>query len=434
MDSKVKKNAAWIIGCRIIQSLLAFVISMLTARYMGPSNYGLLAYAQSICTFVVPIMQLGLNWIIVYEIINNPDEEAKIIGTSIALSLCSGIFCIFGIFVFTSIANRGEYETILICVLFSINLLFQAMELIQYWFQAKYLSKYTSIVSLVAYIIVSSYKIFLLATKKSVFWFAVSYSIDYCIISLALLIIYKRLTSNKLGASFSTAKRLLSKSKYYIITGLMINVFMQTDRVMLKIMVGNTSNGIYSAAATCAGLGGFVFVAIIDSMRPLILQNKKDNNGLFEHSTKQLYSIILYSSFVYAVGLTAFSNIIVLILYGNAYITSSSVLRILSWCMILQYYGGAKDIWILAEEKQKYLIPLNASGALANVGLNYILIQILSEQGAALASLLTMVFTNIVMIAMIPALRHNTRILFESTNPKYVINALYAIKKKGIRK
>ena len=427
MNVKVKKNAAWIIGCKIVQSLLAFVISMLTARYMGPSNYGLLTYAQSIGIFVIPIMQLGFNWIIVYELINHPDDEPKILGTSIGLSLCSGVLCILGIFVFTSIVNAGEQDTILVCVLYSLNLLFQAIELIQYWFQSKFLSKYTSIVSLAAYVIVSLYKIYLLATGKSVAWFAISYSIDYFLISTTLIIIYKRLTHNKLAFSLKVAKNLFSKSKYYIITGVMINVFLQTDRVMLKVMIGNTSNGIYSAAATCAGVGGFVFLAIIDSMRPLILQNKKDNNGLFEISTKQLYSIILYSAFAYAAGLTIFSNIIVSILYGREYSASSGVLRILSWCMILQYYGGAKDIWILAEEKQKYLIPINLTGAISNVILNYIFIQLAAEKGAAIASLLTMFITNVIMIAVIPALRHNTRILIESANPKYISNAIKSI-------
>ncbi len=427
MNIKVKKNAAWIIGCKIAQSILAFVISMLTARYMGPSNYGLLTYAQSIGTFVVPLMQLGLNWIIVYELINDPENEPKILGTSILLSLGSGLFCIIGIFMFTSFVNTGEHETILVCVLYSINLLFQAVELIQYWFQSKYLSKYTSVVSLIAYVIVSGYKVFLLVTKKSVAWFAISYSIDYFLISFTLLYLYKHLTNNRLCFSMAVAKKLLSKSKYYIITGLMINVFLQTDRVMLKLMLGNASNGIYSAAATCAGVGGFVFLAIIDSMRPFILQNKKDNNGLFEYSTMQLYSIIIYSAFLYAFALTVFSNIIVMILYGKDYSASAGVLRILSWCMILQYYGGAKDIWILAEEKQKYLIPLNFTGAISNIVLNYIFIQLFAEKGAAIASLLTMFITNVAMIAIIPALRHNTHILIQSTNPKYMSNAIRSI-------
>ena len=63
--NKVINNAIWIIIGKVAQSLLALVIGMLTARYMGPSNYGLISYAASLVAFVVPIMNLGLSNVLV---------------------------------------------------------------------------------------------------------------------------------------------------------------------------------------------------------------------------------------------------------------------------------------------------------------------------------------------------------------------------------
>ena len=34
----VLHNAAWIIGCRVIQSVLQLVVGMLCARYLGPAT------------------------------------------------------------------------------------------------------------------------------------------------------------------------------------------------------------------------------------------------------------------------------------------------------------------------------------------------------------------------------------------------------------
>ena len=73
--NKVAKNASWIIGCRIGQAILSLVINMLTARYLGPSNYGLITYAASLVAFVLPIAQLGFNNILVQEIVNDPENE-----------------------------------------------------------------------------------------------------------------------------------------------------------------------------------------------------------------------------------------------------------------------------------------------------------------------------------------------------------------------
>ena len=202
----------------MIKSLLGILISMLTARYLGPSNFGLINYAASIVSFIAPVMYLGINSVLVNEIITYPSKEGETLGTAITMSVVSAVFCILGVLSFTSLINRTEKETIIVCTLYSILLIFQALEMIVYWFQAKLKSKYTSIVALAAYILVSAYKIFLLSTKKSIYWFALSNALDYMLIAFALLIIYHRMGGQRLSFSYNTAKRLFKVSKYYIIS------------------------------------------------------------------------------------------------------------------------------------------------------------------------------------------------------------------------
>ena len=167
-ERKVMANASWIIGLQIVKAILSFIISMLTARYLGPSDFGLINYASSIVSFVAPVMYLGLNCVLVQEFVSNSEKEGETIGTAVVLSLSSSLLCIGGIVSFAAIANRGETETIIVCALYSILLIFQSADLVLYWFQANLLSKYSSIASLCSYGIVSAYKIFLLITHKDV--------------------------------------------------------------------------------------------------------------------------------------------------------------------------------------------------------------------------------------------------------------------------
>ena len=176
--NKVAKNAVWIIGIRVVQAIVAMLSNMLTARYLGSSGFGLITYASSLVAFVLPIMQLGLSNVLVQEIVSSPEEEGKILGTSITLSLLSSICCIIGVSAFSFVANPGETGTILVCFLYSLVLIFQAFDYVEYWYQAKLMSKYTSMISLMAYVIVSAYKIFLLVKGKSVYWFAISNALD----------------------------------------------------------------------------------------------------------------------------------------------------------------------------------------------------------------------------------------------------------------
>lgn len=419
--NSVTKNALWIIICKIVQSFLGLIVSMLTARYLGPSNYGLISYAASVVAFVIPIMQLGFRSTLVSEIINNPEKEGEILGTSIFLNILSSLACVLGISVFVYIANKNETETLIVCTLYSLSLIFQATEMIQYWFQAKLMSQYTSLTSVFAYIIVSAYKIYLLITQKNIYWFAISQAIDYFIISIVLIIFYYKTSPQKLSISFKRGIDMFSRSKYFIVSSLMVTIFAQTDKIMLKMMVGDSEVGFYSAAVTCAGMTSFVFAAIIDSARPSVFSNKKVSNEAYEKSLMICYSIIIYLSLAQSCIFSIFADLIINILYGGAYASSANILRIVVWYTTFSYLGPVRNIWILAEDNQKYLWIINLSGAILNVIINFILIPIFGVMGAAIASLITQIFTNVIIGFIIKPIRKNNYLMIKGLNPKLLI-------------
>lgn len=426
--NKVAKNASWIIVCRIVQALLGLIINMITARYFGPSNFGLLTYASSLVAFVTPLMQLGFNNTLVQELINDPENEGKYLGTSMALSSFSAFFCIISITVFSLVANPNEKETIYVCFLYSLLLIFQALELISFWFQANYISKYHSIVSLVAYFIVSLYKLYLLFSHKSIYWFAISNCLDYLIISISIIIIYLRLGGKRLCFSISIAKSMFSSSKHYIVSDMMVTVFAQTDKIMLKQMIADSATGYYGAAIQCAGMASFVFAAIINSFRPSIFESKLNNQIEYETKIKLLYNIVIYFSLFLCLCAVLFSRQLILIMYGSDYSPAIVVLRIVVWYTTFSYLGSIRNIWILAEEKQKYLWIINLSGALFNVVFNLLLIPRLGIVGAAIASLATQIFTNVIIGFIIIPLRRNNVLMMESIHPKYIKEMIYRLK------
>lgn len=431
--NRLVNNASWLIGCKIVQNVLSFIISMMSARYLGPSNYGLINYATSVIAFIIPFATLGLTNILVQEIISKPDEEGEILGTSLLTCVLTSLLGMGSAVLFTLVANPGEKETTMVVALYSTILVAQALEMIQYWFQAKLLSKYTAIVSLSSYVVVSAYKIYLLATEKNVYWFALSYAIDSLIIAVLLLGFYKKLGGQKLTASFKRIRAMFAKSRYYIISSLMVTLFTQMDKVMLKAMIDDAATGIYSAATVCAGLSSFVFAAIIDSFRPVIFENQKLSREAFERSVKKLYSIVIYLSLAQCVAIILLANIIIWVTYGNEYAEAATTLRIATWYTTFSYLGMVRNIWILAENKQKYLWIINLSGALTNALLNSLLIPSMGSNGAAIASLITQMFTNVIMGVLVRPIRQNNHLMLEALNPKLLLEMAGQIK-GGIRK
>ena len=430
LNSKVAKNAGWIIMCRIVQSILNLVVTMMMARMMGPSGYGLISYAASVVAFVAPLMKLGINAVLVQFLVKEPERDGEIVGTSCALCSVSALLSMLGVSAFVAISTPGEPETLIVCALYSLILIFQALEMVHYWFQAKLLSKYTSITMLAAYFIVSVYKLVLLLTGCNIYWFAVAQAIDYAIIAVALFIIYKRLGGGKLRFSWDMAKRLLSKSRYYIVSGLMVTVFAQTDKIMIKLMMGDAFTGYYSTAVACAGMTGFVFTAIIDSARPSILKAHGEDNAAFEKNVSRLYSVMIYLSLLQSVFMTVFADLIIGILYGAEYAASVLPLRIIVWYTTFSHLGPVRNIWILAEEKQKYLWIINLSGALCNVALNLVFIPAWGVEGAAAASLITQIVANVVTGFVIRPIRRNNILMLKSLNPRLLIDLVKGELKK----
>ena len=80
--------------------------------------------------------------------------------------------------------------------------------------------------------------------------------------------------------------------------------------------------------------------------------------------------------------------------------------------------------------EQKYLWIINLSGALANVALNYILIPITGIMGAALASLVTQIFTNVIIGFIIRPIRYSNMLMLRALNPKEMTKAIKALIKR----
>lgn len=424
VQNKIFQNAKWIIFCKILQSLIQMLVGMLTARYLGPSNYGLINYAAAVVAFFVPVMQLGLQSTLVQEYVDNPEREGEILGTSLVMNLVAAAACVVGVTSFAMVANRGEETTILVCALYSFSMLCQSVEMIQYWFQAKLLSKYSSLAMLCSYVAVCAYKVFLLVTQQSVYWFALSYSVEYGVTGLLLLTAYKRYGTQRLSFSFAATKALFEKSKHYIAAMLMVVVYGRTGNILLKLFFGEAENGFYATAVTCTCITGFVFLAIIDTARPVVLESRQKSIEAFEKNVSRVYALTTWLSLAQSVVFTVLAKWIILILYGQAYLPAVPVLQILVWNTAFSYMGYVRNIWILGEEKHKHLFAINFSGAVANLIVNACLIPLWGACGAALASVFTQIFTNFILGFLMKPIRRNNELLLRGLNPKLLVDLL----------
>ena len=421
-QNKALKNAGYLIAGRVIQMVFGLAVSLLTARYLGPANYGLINYAGAYTAFFTSICSLGINSVLVKELVDHPDGEGVVIGTTLLLRAISSVLSACAIIAISSVIDADEKTTMIIVALSSIGMVFNVFETFNYWFQRRLESKVTAQTTLIAYAIASAYKIYLLAAGKSVAYFALVGSIEYLCLGAILYIEYRKRKGQALSFSWTYGKELLSRSRHFILPGLMVSIYGQTDKLMLKQMIGEAEIGYYATAVALSGMWCFILSAIIDSVYPSIMEAFKDGNErLFKQRNVQLYAIVFYMSIAVSLGFVVLAKPLIYIMYGTSYLPAATPLRIITWYTAFSYLGVARNAWVVSKERQKYLFAIYASSAAANIVLNYLFIPEMGGTGAAVASLAAQVFTTLVVPFLIKDMRENSMMILDAIILKGII-------------
>lgn len=412
-QSKNIRNSFWIIGEQVFQMLLAFVVGTLSARYLGPSNYGTLNYTASFVSFFINIASLCMEGVVIKKLIDHPESEGVYLGSSLFFRIISSFLSMISIAIIVYILDPGDSLKLLLAAIQSIQLFFKSFHIFDTWFQRMLKSKYTSIGKMVASISVSGYKLFLLITSKSIIWFAFSTIISDLIIAVILYIFYKREGGQSLKINITVGKEVLSESYHFVLSDMMAALYMNMDKIMIGQMMTDRDVGLYIAATTISGLWAFIPVAMINSFRPTIIEIKKANESLYKVRLTQLFSIVIYTCFIFAIISFLFSELIVKILYGSDYIGAVEALRITVWGQMFAVISMVRNIWIICEDKNKYVKYYVAIGAVVNLVLNFILIPTIGIKGAAVSTFITSMVVLIFAPLLYSETRNQTRYLID---------------------
>lgn len=415
--SKFIHNTSWIMFAQIYQMLLSLVIGVISARYLGPSNYGTINYAASYISFFTIACALGLEGIVVKEMVDNRNNEGVVLGSSIVMRLVAGFFSMIAVCVIVAVVNPDDKLLLIVTFLQSLVLLFNAFHIIDTWYQSYLRSKISTIIRCIAYTGMSVYRVWLLITGKSVEWFAFSTSLDALIIAVLFVIKYAKDGSQKLKFDRSVSKHLIGLSYHLIIAYLMSAVYNQMDRLMIGKIIDQTHVGYYAAASTICHMWLFIPQALANSARPIIMQVKSENEQVYIRRLQQLSCAIFWLGIVFALAVSLLSHFIIDILYGAAYREARGALLFMIWSTVFSAMSNPRAIWMISENKQRYNKYILLCGVVVNLFLNGMLIPIIGINGAAFATLITELVCCFIAPNLIKETRPYVRYMIQSLNP-----------------
>ena len=403
----------WLLGGKIVNMILSFFVSLATARYLGPDNFGSINYVAAYVSFFSSITSLGLSVIVIKEISMGKEDDNEVIWTGILMRFLTAVFSTIAVIALVSITDKSDPLMVKIAILESIAILASAFDTFMYWFQGKLLGKYTSIASVVAYIGMSLYRIYLLANNADILWFAFATSVDTLLLSLILMLCYVRENGFLPKVSVRLGKSLMKQSYHYMISGLIAILYSKIDQIMLKQMLDTYSVGLYTAALTIAGLWGMIPSAFIQSVSPILYKNAEENRGMFYKRLRQSYAGIWLLNICWSLGVSIFSYWVIYLLYGKAYLGARGALVIVVWYTGITSIGSLTQVYLATENKNKYVNYFALAGLVTDVVLNALLIPKMGILGAAIATLVTYTVIHIVMPLAIKDTRDAGRLIIQ---------------------
>lgn len=407
-------NTIWNIGGKVLQMGLSLIVGMLTARYLGPSNYGVIGYTASYVSFFSVFCQLGFTSIAVKELLENKETEGEVLGTSIFLRVCTSIISTIAITCLVYIMDKGDKVIVWVAFLQSLSLMFQSFDMLHYWYQSRMETQVSVKIQTLAYLIMSAYKITILALGKNVEWFAFSTAFEAAVVAAFLYMAYRKSGTQKLSFSLEYGKKMFKQSYHFILSGLMVTIYSEMDKIMLEQMLSSEAVGFYIAANKISSLWSFVLLALINSAEPLIIATRAKNKDQYIKRNKQLYAAVIWIGIAAGLAITLLGKWIILFMYGETYLPSTSSLRISAWYTMFAMLGTARGVWVVCENKSKYVKYYLGAGAVVNLILNYLLIPPYGPAGAAAATLITQIFTAVFAPALFKETRVYTKYVFEA--------------------
>ena len=386
-------NTSWLLGERALRIAVSLFVGIYVARYLGPERFGLLSYALSFVGIFVALATLGLDEVVVRELIKTPEQREKILGTSFLLKLVGTLLMWAAILVAIPL-TENDLQTNILIIIIAFGTVFQAFNVIDLNFQAKVKSKYVVHAQFIQLIISSIVKIILVVNEAPLIWFASVYSLDVIVLAMGLVFAYLYNGDNIFSWkwSFETSKYLLHDSWPLILAGVVISVYMKIDQVMIKEMLGAKEVGLYAAAVKLSEAWYFIPMAITSSLLPAIINAKVYQKEVYYQRLQKLYDLMVWIAIAIALPTTFLSTLVVEFLYGKEYLGSSSVLIIHIWTAVFVFLGVASSKYLLAENFIKKTFYRTFIGALLNIIMNYYLIGIIGIQGAAISTLVSHFF------------------------------------------
>ena len=348
-------NSIWILAEKASRIISGILVGVLVARFLGKEQFGIISYALSVLSIFTVFSTLGLDGIVVRELITEKKKKYDIIGTTFWLRFIGSFLVVIASTYYSFMRDPSDRTWIVFLV--SIAVVFQSFSVIDFYFQSEVKGKFNAITQIITLIISAIVKLVLIYFEAPLSWFASMVMLEAILTAINQLIFYKQNQQevSKWKFSLSEAKRLLSHSWPIIISAFMQMIYQQADKILIARYLQDMGMvGQYSAATRISEASFFIPVALSAALFPGIINNR-ENKPLQLKRLTQIYSLMIWSALIISIGGYLLGDWVIGFLYKDGFPLAPEIFKIHIWITIPVFFGTAWGSWLLALNKQKLI-------------------------------------------------------------------------------
>lgn len=403
MLQKISYNLGIATISRGVIGILSLVVVGILTRFLGPEGFGQYSVIFAYLFVFTAIADLGLYTIMVREIsrTGNAVEEKKIASKIFTLRLFAivSLIVLADLLVFALPYPLKIKIGVLTASLFSVGS--SLVQVLVGIFQ-KYLRLYlVSLSDILARLVQLGALIILIRFETGLLWFVAVVVLAEAIHFGLIYGFSRRMIKVKPMVDRAFFRQTLKTAFPIAVSLVLVLIYFKLDTIMLSVMKPAKDVGIYSAAYKVLEAVIFLPAIYIGLVMPLLSRFAVKSKPEFIKTFKSAFNVITIFALYFSAYIFLMSDWIVKAIGGGAFLQASPVLKILSFAILLIFFGNLGGNAIIALNLQKKAMWIYLTGAVINVGLNFLLIPKYSYFAAASTTVLTEIFITLTMFWLI---------------------------------
>jgi O-antigen/teichoic acid export membrane protein len=423
----LQARATAMLGDKLVKLAAGAILTIFVARMLGAAELGIFSIVMAWSAFLVPITSLGLNNIVVRQMVKHDSghDAMTMLYSAISLRLVLGLIggCVM------LLAFYLLYPSMFVGHLrFAIPALFLLQTFfgfLLFEFYLNFQGTFRSLAYIKAAITAISFSIKLCLLYQgfgiaSLLFFT---GLEFLIVGLAQYTLYRvKHQPYKEGEArwpgyhprwfnLTQAKVLLKRSSWLWLSGIVSVIYLKVDIVMIGSIAGAEQAGIYAAASRLSELW-YVFPATLAARYyPDMIRAHQQGWTPYYLKLRRFAFMFFSAAFGIAFAMTLLAPWLISLLFGDGFLAAVDVLKIHIWagCFIFVRYLISQHL--LITEQEPLSLASHAIGALLNVSLNFWLIPKMGIVGAAWATLFSYAFASFFFLFLFKSTRQQMWLL-----------------------